>query len=495
MRRGHQIRRIRSRAEATPRRYAPSGADRGASSDIIGPPWNPLNPTDTARFYQLYNQLIGLDNQGVPALELATEISSNPQATEWTIRVRDGVTFHNGKDLGAEDVLYTFRQIVNPKYPQPGALLIAPLDLGNAKILDRLTVRIPTHAPYAILPEALATGPFFFIAPVGFDVRNPVGTGPFRYQSFTPGVRTAFTKNPDYWQSGLPYVDKVIITDYSDETSQVNALLAGQADLIQYLSYASIGTVTGGGGKLLIAEAGGWTPFTMRADQPPFNDVRVRQAFRLIVNRAEMRDLLFGGYGTIGNDLYSVEDPYYDHQLPQREQDLAQAKSLLKAAGQEHLTVTVVSSPVAPGMLNAATIFKQQAVGAGVTVNIRNTPVTEFYGPNYTKWIFAQDWWTGYPYFTQVASGTLPTAPYNETHFYNPRFMQLYRAGISATNDTTRREIAYEMQAIEYQSGAYIIPYFYPVIDGYARHVMGTHTAKTGQSFGNYDFKRMWLTA
>ena len=109
----------------------------GASSDIIGPPWNPLNPTDTARFYQLYNQLIGLDDEGLPALDLATEISSNPQATEWTIRVRDGVTFHNGKDLGADDVLYTFRQITNPKSPQPGSLVIAPLDLANAKILDK----------------------------------------------------------------------------------------------------------------------------------------------------------------------------------------------------------------------------------------------------------------------------------------------------------------------------------------------------------------------
>jgi peptide/nickel transport system substrate-binding protein len=485
-----------SAAALTPRRGGTLTAalTGGASSDIIGPPWNPLNPTDTARFYQLYNQLIGLDNEGVPALDLATEISSNPEATEWTIRVRDGVTFHNGKTLGAEDVLYTFRQIVTPKSPQPGALVIAPLDLANAKILDRLTVRIPTHAPYAILPEALATGPFFFIAPVGFDVHKPVGTGPFRYQSFTPGQQSVFTKNPDYWQSGLPYVDKVVITDYSDETSQVNALLGGQADLIQYLSYASIGSVTGGGGKLLIAEAGGWTPFTMRADQPPFNDVRVRQAFRLIVNRPEMRRLVFGGYGTIGNDLYSLEDPLYDHQLPQREQDLGQAKSLLKAAGREGLTVTLVSSPVAPGMLGAATIFKQQAIAAGVTVNVRNTPVTEFYGPNYTKWIFAQDWWTGYPYLTQVASGTLPTAPYNETHFYNPRFIRLYREAISTTDGSTRLEIAHEMQTIEYDTGGYIIPYFYPVIDGYAAHVMGTHPAKTGQSFGNYDFKHMWLT-
>jgi peptide/nickel transport system substrate-binding protein len=464
----------------------------GASSDSVVP-FNPENPLDTARFYQLYNQLIGLDDQGVPALELASEISSNVQGTEWTIRLRDGITFHNGKDLEAEDVLYTLQQTVNPKAPQPGALVIERLDLGAAKILDKLTLRIPTHQPFAILQEALATGPFFFVVPVGFDPTHPVGTGPFRYESFTPGVQSVFTKNPDYWQSGLPYVDKVVINDFSDEASQVNALLAGDADLIQYLSSVSMPAITSGGAELLIAAGGGWTPFTMRCDQAPFNDVRVRQAMRLLVDRPEMLRQLFEGYGRIGNDLYSIEDPDYDHQLPQREQDLGQARSLLKAAGHENLTVTLVTSPISPGMVNAATILKQQAAGAGVTINLEQVPVTEFFGPNYTKWTFAQDWWTGYPYFTQVASGTLPAAPYNETHFYNPEFSSLYEEGITTTNAVRRKEIAYEMQTIEYNTGGYIIPYFYPVIDAYVKKVMGTHTAATGQSFGNYDFKRMWL--
>ena len=463
----------------------------GGSIDQLTP-FNPLNAVDTSRYYQLFNQLIGLDENALPALELATEISSNPQATEWTIRVRKGVTFHNGKDLEAADVLYSLQQIVNPKFPQPGALMIAALDLKGAKFLDKWTLRIPTHTPFAILPEALATGPFFFMVPVGFDHHHPVGTGPFRYESFTPGVQSVFTRNPDYWQSGLPYVDKVIITDYSDETSQVNALLSGQADLIQYLSPASMSPVTTGGGKLLIAGGGGWTPLTMRADQAPFSDVRVRQAFRLLVDRKQMLRSLFEGYGRVANDLYSVEDPAYDYHLPQREQDLGQARSLLKAAGQENLTVTLITSNIATGTVNAATIFKQQAAGAGVTVNLRQVTPTEFYGPNYTKWLFAQDWWTGYPYFTQVASGTLPTAPYNETHWGNPEFVRLYQAGIATTDASKRREIAYAMQTIEYHTGAYIIPYFYPVIDGYAKRVMGTHTAKTGQSCGNYDFKHMW---
>ena len=464
----------------------------GASSDSVVP-FNPENPTDTARFYQLYNQLIGLDDQGVPALELATEISSNVQGTEWTIRLQDGITFHNGKDLEAEDVLYSFQQIVNPKSPQPGALVIERLDLGGAQILDKLTLRIPTHQPFAILQEALATGPFFFIVPVSFDPAHPVGTGPFRYKSFTPGVQSVFTRNPDYWQSGLPYVDEVVINDFSDETSQVNALLGGDADLIQYLSSVSTHTITSGGAELLIAAGGGWTPFTMRCDQAPFNDVRVRQAMRLLVDRPEMLRQLFEGYGRIGNDLYSIEDPDYDRQLPQREQDLGHARSLLKAAGHENLTVNLVTSAISPGTVNAATILKQQAAGAGVTINLQQVPVTEFYGPNYTKWTFAQDWWTGYPYFTQVASGTLPGAPYNETHFYDPEFFSLYEEGISTTNAARRKEIAHEMQTIEYNTGGYIIPYFYPVIDAYATKVMGTHTAATGQSFGNYDFKRMWL--
>ena len=89
----------------------------------------------------------------------------------------------------------------------------------------------------------------------------------------------------------------------------------------------------------MASESGAWVPFTMRVDQAPFSDVRVRQALRLIVDRQQMIDQALSGFGVLGNDLYAPFDPAYAKDLPQREQDIDQAKSLLKQAGQEGLEV------------------------------------------------------------------------------------------------------------------------------------------------------------
>ena len=121
----------------------------------------------------------------------------------------------------------------------------------------------------------------------------------------------------------------------------------------------------------MISDGGYYTPFTMRCDVAPSSDVRVRQALRYVVDREAMIKLVFGGYGLIGNDLFSVYDPDYDHAIPQREQDLDKARSLLKAAGHSNLHVALVSSPIGPGVTDAAQVFAQQASGAGITVAIR----------------------------------------------------------------------------------------------------------------------------
>lgn len=109
---------------------------------------------------------------------------------------------------------------------------------------------------------------------------------------------------------------------------------------------------------MLISD-GGWTPFTMRVDQKPFDDVRVRQAMRLIVNRPQMLASIFESHGTLGNDLFAIWDPVYDHSLSQRHQDIDQAKFLLKKAGQEGLTVERVTTPLAQGTPSAAEVLAQ----------------------------------------------------------------------------------------------------------------------------------------
>ena len=139
---------------------------------------------------------------------------------------------------------------------------------------------------------------FNAIVPVGYDPAKPVGTGAFMFESFTAGQQSVFKKFPNYWQNGKPYVDTLTIIDFTDDTARVNALLGGQVDAIDNLPTGQIQQVQGNSSlKVLISQTGQWQPFTMRIDQAPFNDVRVRQAMRLIVNRPQMVEQVLSGPG------------------------------------------------------------------------------------------------------------------------------------------------------------------------------------------------------
>jgi peptide/nickel transport system substrate-binding protein len=470
-----------------------AGLTGGSTADTLDP-LSAVTNVDFSRIDNLYEPLIGLTPDALPVNVLAEEATSNAKATEWTIRVKQGITFHNGKELTADDVIYTFRTILNPKAPGSAAAGLASIDAKGMTKLDQYTVRIPCNTPFATMAQALAIPGYSDIIPVGYDPAAPVGTGPFRLKSFSPGTQSTFVRYNGYWQTGLPYLDEVVITDYADQVSQVNALLASQVDVVNLLSEDVISEVQGEGKDILLSPGGGWNPFTMRVDTGTFSDVRIRQAMRLVVDRQQMLDLVFGGFGTLGNDLFGIWAPDYDHSLPQRHQDIDQAKSLLKAAGAEGLHVTLVTSDIAQGTVLAAQVFAQQASEAGVSVSVDDVTVDEFYGTNYLKWEFAQDYWFYNFYLPQVSLATLPTAPFNETHWNNSRYNSLYAQAIATTDASLRTELAHEMQQIEYNEGGYIIPFFPPVIDGYGTNVGGLVPSKSGLSLGAYDFKNVWLT-
>ena len=470
-----------------------AGLTGGSSSDTVDP--NLLvNNTDYARVQNIYDALVWLHADATPYFRLAEEMTPNKDATVWTIRLRKGVTFQNGKDLTAEDLIFSLNRVVNPKSPGVAANALKGIDAKGMKKVDNLTVSVPFASPYSTLVETLANSTTPFIVPVGFDPKKPIGTGPFKLESFNPGQQTILARYENYWDTPLPYLDKIVMTDYSDETSQVNALLGGQVDVINLLSQDVLGTVTGSGKKAVISPGGGWNPFTMRVDSPPFNDVRVRQAFRLAVDRPKMLETVFGGHGTIGNDIFAIWAPEYDHSIPQRQYDPEQAKSLLKAAGHENLSIQLVTGDIAQGVINMAQVYAQQAAAAGINAKLRQVTVTDFYGPNYLKWAFAQDFWYYQPYFAQVNQATLPGSPYNETHFANPKYIKLYNQALATLDVSKRTEIAHEMMMIDYNEGGYIIPFFPAVIDGYAPNVSGIVESKLGASLNSWDFEHMWMS-
>jgi peptide/nickel transport system substrate-binding protein len=217
----------------------------------------------------------------------------------------------------------------------------------------------------------------------------------------------------------------------------------------------------------------------------------VRQAFRLIVDRPQMVQQVLSGYGTVANDLYSRYDPAYAKDLPQRKQDLEQAKSLLKQAGKENLTVELVTAPVFQGIVEAAQVFAEQAKGAGVTVKVRKVDTGTFYGDNYLKWPFAQDFWATRTYLAQVAQGDLPSSPFNETHWKPPEFGKLIQQARATLDEGKRKEILHAAQKMQYDQGGYIIQYFSNIIDAYSAKLGGFVEAKSGFPFGNYWLKNV----
>jgi peptide/nickel transport system substrate-binding protein len=284
--------------------------------------------------------------------------------------------------------------------------------------------------------------------------------------------------------------------DFPDDTSRTNALIGGQIEALTNLPSGQIESIKANSSlRVLISETGSWQPFCMRVDVSPFNDVRVREALRLVVDRKQMVQQVLNGQGRIANDLYAPFDPAYADDLPQREQDFEKAKALLKQAGREGLTIELTTAAMFRGAIEGAEVFAEQAKGAGVKVKLRKVDTGTYVGENFTKWHFAQDWWATRNYLTQVAQTDLPESPYNETHWEDPKYVKLIREARAELDEGKRKEILHAAQVMQYEQGGYIVPYFSNLTDAHSAKVGGFVKAKSGFPLGNYWFKNVGFLA
>jgi peptide/nickel transport system substrate-binding protein len=472
------------------------GATGGGAEDTIDA-HKPTSDPDIMRVWQLYEPLaVRPSNFSKLEMVLAESLEAEKgKADTWIVRLKPGLEFHNGKTVTADDVIFSLRRITNPKDPLVGSAAIGYIDRGGLKKLDARTVRIPLQFANATFPEDL--GQYFNgIVPTDYDPKNPVGTGAFKYQSFNPGEQSKFVKFGNYWRKGQPYADELIIIDFTDATAKVNALLGGQVDAINNVPFSQLTTIQGNPKlRVVISQTGSWQPFTMRVDAPPFNDVRVRQAMRLIVNRPQMVQQVLSGQGRIANDMYAPYDAAYPRDFPQRHQDLQQAKSLLRQAGKSDLRVELVTGDIFRGVIEAAQVFAEQAKGAGVQVKVRKVDTGTFYGDNYLKWPFAQDFWSTRTYLAQVAQGSLPNSPFNETHWKDPQFIKLIQQARAELDEGKRNDLLRQAYKLEYDRGGYIIPYFSNAIDAHSAAVGGIGKAKSGFTLDNYGLRHVGFVA
>jgi peptide/nickel transport system substrate-binding protein len=197
---------------------------------------------------------------------------------------------------------------------------------------------------------------------------------------------------------------------------------------------------------------------------------------RLLINRPQLIEQAISGYGRLGNDIPAIQDPLTTTRLPQRHQDIPQAKSLLKAAGMSDLKVTLVTGPAVPGMIQMSEVLAEQAKAAGVTINLQQVDTGTLFGNNFLNWNFSVDWWSTRNYLPTVALDLLPTSPYNESHWPDPqdqKYVQLYNEAKGTVPLEKRKEIIYEMQKMEWERGGNIIWGFVDFIDGHSTKVQG----------------------
>ena len=213
-------------------------------------------------------------------------------------------------------------------------------------------------------------------------------------------------------------------------------------------------------------------PIYMRTDVEPFNDVRVRQAFRLIANREQMVKVALAGYGAVGNDVQGRSiAPCGPTPIEQRKQDIAQAKKLLDEAGKAGLTIDLVTVNGTSGMVECAQVFAEQAKAAGVTINVKVTEEAAYLA-NYGNWTFGVDFLSD-AYLPVVARSLLPGGTFNTSHWNDADFNALYKKAVSISNVDQRCDVIHDMQKAEYERGGNIIWGFANTLNAYKAGLAG----------------------
>ncbi len=447
---------------------------------------------DASRYFNVYDPLVRVRSNLTSAPGLALEWIPNKTSTEWLVRLRQGVTFHSGKEFTADDVIYTLRSMADKKHVATSS--VSGIRLGDLRKQGKYALRIPLRSPNARLYDNFNVQGSVII-PVGLkDFSNPIGTGPFSFRSFTPGQRSLCVRNADYWESGKPYVDEWEDISIDDPSARLNALLAGEIDMMSQLdprqarAQLSRKQIT-----VLNAPSATVQVFSMATDVAPFNDPRVRDAFRLMIDRKALIDGALAGFATPGNDLPGRNLPFWMN-APVRKRDPERAKALLRQAGREDLTVTLQTSSIVPGFVEAATLFAQQAKAAGVDVKVKKESATAYFDTSllYTKMAFAQSFWTVTALGQWYPQALLSDAVWNETHWRKPSYDKLINSAIGAPNAAAAKKRWRDVQEIQYQDGGYIVWANINLVDGLSKKVRGVRPSSFF-NLGGWNYRDAWL--
>ncbi|ASJ73069.1 ABC transporter substrate-binding protein [Granulosicoccus antarcticus] len=439
----------------------------------------------------LYSGLTTLGTDMSPQPDLATEWSSNEDATQWRFTLRENAVFSNGQALTSADVVASLNKLLDPETSAPGRRNLGPI--ASVVADGDFTVVITTETPFSDLPVGL-TYPTAKILPAsliesdfaGFD-QVPVGTGPFRLVEFKPDQVAVVEKNPDYFIAGEPLLDSVEIRTFPDASSAAAAMLAGEIDLLNEIQPTDFKRVADSAGiEGLVTPSGRFLDIVMDTSKPPFNDVRVREALSLSLDREAIVELVAEGYGTAGNDT-PVNSAYrYHDEAPLKAFDPERAKALLAEAGYpDGIELELVAS-VKPGYRSSlAVVVREMARASGFDISVKTMDHPSYLDQVWKKGHF----YVGF-YNMQPTEGTIfnllftSDASWNETRWNNEEFDALIDEADRTTDTDKRSELYAEAQRLMRKDVPAIVPCFFDVLGARAEYVEGYVQHPRGANYG-----------
>ncbi|MEM7021861.1 MAG: ABC transporter substrate-binding protein [Pseudomonadota bacterium] len=421
---------------------------------------------------------IGLDNQPMP--DLAESWEGNEDATEFIFNLRPGVTFHDGTPFTAADVVATYEAILDPDIPASAKAVLDMVDKVEA--VDDVTVRFSLKAPYADLPTATAHANARILSAAALagdhaELETKVnGTGPFKLEDYDSARITRLVRNDDYFIPGKPYLDAVEMHLFPDLAAETTNFLSGDVDvmlLVQQADYERISTSPGV--EALRVPSGRYVNVVMRQDQPPFDDVRVRKALAMAIDRQLLVDLVLEGLGRPAYD--NILSPEFKYQIdtPEIPYDPEAAKALLVEAGYpDGLKLDLVASNRPAIRAQVAIALKQMALPAGFDIEVETMPHDTYLANVWRKGNFYMAYWGMQP--TEDATFNLlltSDASYEDTAWNNAEFDELVEMGRSTIDEAERTDAYTKAQELILNDTPYIIAFYEDVLTASRDDVKG----------------------
>lgn len=410
---------------------------------------------------------------------LATEWTTSDDSLTWTFTLRDDVVFHNGRPLTAADVVYSLERIRDPEVGAGPSYRLAAVDTITA--LDDHTVEITVTAPTPNLLtliggyKGMAIVAEENVADGSIDI-HPIGTGPFAFESYSPGDGITLVRNDDYWRAdeGLPYLDGVVFQEIPDPTVMLTNLQTGNVDWIDSVPAAELESLEASDGVVVGRTPGGdYHYFALNQARAPFDDVRVRQAIATAIDRNELTEAATFGAATPNQTAIPAGNFWYFDYAPFATADLDAARALLDDAGVSDLTIEFLVTSSNPETVLQAQVLAAQLEPLGITVVINDV--------DWSTWLDMQGQgefdafmlsWVGnidpdeFYYAQHHTDGT-----FNFQGYSNPALDELLDAARVEVDEDARKDLYDQAATIIVDEASYIYLYNPDSIDAWNPNV------------------------